>query len=95
MAKENARTAFRNSAKITKLLTLTRQEADAPATYFVLDRMSGKFRLPAPACAPFFQALKEAGYTATATHFNSRGIRTGASASEMQKILRHLTWKNP
>jgi tRNA (guanine26-N2/guanine27-N2)-dimethyltransferase len=91
MIKENGRTAFRNSGKITKLLTLTREEAEAPATYYVLDRLSGKFGLPAPATAAFFQALRAAGFKAVATHFNSRGIRTDAPASTMQETLKKIT----
>jgi tRNA (guanine26-N2/guanine27-N2)-dimethyltransferase len=90
---ENQHRAFRNSKKITKLLTLTRGEAEAPPMYHVLDRLSGKFRLPAPSVAAFFGALKEAGYLAVPTHFNSRGVRTDASASEMQRIMKSLTLK--
>jgi tRNA (guanine26-N2/guanine27-N2)-dimethyltransferase len=91
MAAENAQRAFRNSGKITKLLTLTRAEADSPATYYVLDKLSGKFGLPAPAVAPFLQAIREAGFKSVLTHFSSRGIRTDAPASVMQKMLRSLT----
>ena len=46
--KENQKTAFKNSAKITKLLTLSKNEATAPDTYYVIDKLSGKLNLPAP-----------------------------------------------
>jgi tRNA (guanine26-N2/guanine27-N2)-dimethyltransferase len=91
MIKENGRTAFRNSGKITKLLGLARDEAEAPAIYYVLDRLSGKFGLPAPSTASFFQALRAAGFKAVATHFNSRGVRTDAPASAMQETLKKTT----
>jgi tRNA (guanine26-N2/guanine27-N2)-dimethyltransferase len=91
MAKENGQRAFRNSAKITKLLTLTREEAEMPPNYYVLDRLSGKFGLPAPSTAAFFEALRAGGFKAVATHFNSRGVRTDAPASAMQTILKNLT----
>jgi tRNA (guanine26-N2/guanine27-N2)-dimethyltransferase len=91
MIKENGRTAFRNSGKITKLLGLARDEAETPATYYVLDRLSGKFGLPAPSTASFFQALRAAGFKAVATHFNSRGVRTDAPASAMQETLKKTT----
>jgi tRNA (guanine26-N2/guanine27-N2)-dimethyltransferase len=90
MAKENLQRAFRTSAKITKLLTLAAGEADMPPTYYVLDRLSGKFGLPAPSSAAFFEALRAGGFKAVATHYNSRGVRTDASASDMQKTLRNL-----
>ena len=93
MLEENSHRAFRGSSKITKLLTLTSEEAEAPVTYFVLDKLSGKFGLPAPSSAAFFQALQASGFKAVATHFNSRGIRTDAPASVMKKTLKTLTSK--
>src|SRR5271157_1834463 len=41
MIKENRTVAFRNNARISKLLLLTKQEATAPITYFLLDKLSG------------------------------------------------------
>jgi tRNA (guanine26-N2/guanine27-N2)-dimethyltransferase len=86
--KENQNTAFRNSAKITKLLTLAKTEASAPATYYVLDKLSGKLNLPAPSVQAFLSALKNSGFQAVPTHFNTRGIKTNAPALVMQKLLR-------
>ncbi len=91
MIGENGHKAFRNSGKITKLLTTTKEEAEMPPTYHVLDRLSGKFGLPAPAMAAFFGALREGGFSAVATHFSPRGIRTNAPASVMQQIIRKIT----
>jgi len=91
LIKENMHTAFRNSGKITKLLKVIRGEADLPPTYFVLDKLSGKLRLPAPSTVAFFQALHDCGFNAAATHFNSRGIRTDAPAHVMSEILKKVT----
>ncbi len=90
MAQDNAKRAFRNGGKIAKLLMLTREEADAHATFYVLDKLSGKVKMPAPATAPFLQALKAAGFKAVPTHFNSRGVRTDAPASAMAGVLQKL-----
>lgn len=90
MQKENARTAFKNHAKISKLLSLAKDEADAPATYHVLDKVSQKLGLPMPSVAAFFQALRNDGFQAVPTHFNSRGVRTNAPALAIQKIMRNL-----
>jgi tRNA (guanine26-N2/guanine27-N2)-dimethyltransferase len=87
---ENQNTAFKNSAKITKLLTLIKAEASAPATYQVLDKVSKKLTLPAPSTIAFLTALRNSGFQAVPTHFNPRGIKTDASASTMQKLLREL-----
>lgn len=90
MAKEKVRVAFKSSGKISKLLAQTRAEAEMPATYFVLDKLSQKLGLPAPSTAAFFAALHAAGLKAVATHFNPRGVRTDASASAMRETLRKL-----
>jgi tRNA (guanine26-N2/guanine27-N2)-dimethyltransferase len=86
--KENQNNAFRNSGKISKLLSLIKTEASAPSTYYVLDKLSGKLGLPAPSVQTFLNALKSSGFQAVPTHFNTRGIRTDAPAKIMQKLLR-------
>ena len=91
MAKANSHTAFRSSGKISRLLGLTMGEAEAPATYYVLDKLSGKSGVPAPSISAFFQALQAAGFKAVATHFNSRGVRTDAPALVMQETLKKIT----
>jgi tRNA (guanine26-N2/guanine27-N2)-dimethyltransferase len=91
MAEENAHRAFRNSAKIAKLLSLTMVESEAPPTYYVLDKISNKLSLPAPPVATILRRLKETGFQAVPTHFNSRGIRTDAAALAMQGLLKNST----
>ena len=87
---ENHTTSFRNSSKIAKLLTQVKNEAKAPATYHVIDKLSGKLNLPAPSNKAFLTELKNRGFQAVPTHFNPRGIKTDASAMVMQKVLREL-----
>ena len=89
--KENQSTAFKNSAKITKLLTSIKNEATAPPTYYVIDKLSGKLHLPALSNQVFLTALQNNGFQAVTTHFNPRGIKTDAPALSMHKILRELT----
>jgi tRNA (guanine26-N2/guanine27-N2)-dimethyltransferase len=90
MAKENTHTAFGNSVRIAKLLSLAKSEADAPATYYVLDKISGKLALPVPSVNAMLQILRDNGFQAFLTHFNSRGIRTAASALIVQNLLQKL-----
>ena len=87
---ENQNTAFRNSAKITKLLTLAKTEASAPPTYYVLDKLSGKLNLPAPSVQAFLTALSGSGFQAVQTHFNTRGIKTNAPTLAMQSLLKEI-----
>jgi tRNA (guanine26-N2/guanine27-N2)-dimethyltransferase len=93
MAKENTHMAFRNSGKIAKLLSTATAEAEAPLTYYVVDKISNKLGLPVPSVNALLQVLRDNGFQAFPTHFNSRGIRTDAPALTMQKFL-HKTVKN-
>jgi tRNA (guanine26-N2/guanine27-N2)-dimethyltransferase len=88
MAQENKRRALRNSIKIAKLLELAKDEAEAPATYYVIDKVSDKLALPAPSVSAMLQLLRDKGFQAFPTHFNSRGIRTDAPALAVQELLR-------
>ena len=90
ISKENQLTAFKNSVKITKLLNLIRNEAIAPATYYVIDKLSGKLNLPAPSNESFLSALRQNGFQAIPTHFNPRGIKTDSPALIMHKLLREI-----
>jgi len=90
IAKENTQTALRNSGKIAKLLSLATAEADAPATYYVMDKISNKLGLPVPSVDALLKMLCANGFQAFPTHFNTRGIRTDASALTMQQFLQKL-----
>jgi tRNA (guanine26-N2/guanine27-N2)-dimethyltransferase len=87
---ENQKTAFKNSAKITKLLTLMKNEAMSPVTYYVIDKLSRKLKLPAPSVQAVLTGLKDSGFQAVQTHFNTRGIKTDAPALIMRKILKEI-----
>jgi tRNA (guanine26-N2/guanine27-N2)-dimethyltransferase len=88
--KENGFTAFKNSAKITKLLNVIRNETTAPATYYVIDKLSSKLNLPAPSNESLLSALRRNGFQAIPTHFNPRGIKTDSPALTMHKLLREI-----
>ena len=88
MAKENMHRAFRNTARITKLLSLTIDEAEAPPMYYVLDKISNKLSLPVPSVAAMLKILHDNGFQAVQTHFSSRGLRTNAPALAMQNLVK-------
>jgi len=77
--------------RILKLLYLTRNEIDAPITYYVVDKLCDKFDLPIPPLIKVIDGLKSAGFQAVPTHFNSRGVRTDAPASTLRLILSSLS----
>ncbi|MCL1970341.1 MAG: tRNA (guanine(10)-N(2))-dimethyltransferase [Candidatus Bathyarchaeota archaeon] len=87
---ENVAAVFRGKVRLEKLLSLVKSEADAPITYFVIDQICKKLGLPAVSVQSFLDALHYEGFMAVQTHFNTRGIKTDASAAIMQKILSRL-----
>ncbi len=93
MVKENQTVAFKNNARISKLLFLAKEEASAPITYHVLDKLSGKLGLPSPSVQGFSDALRNGGFQAVPTHFRPRGIRTDAPALKIHELLRSLVPK--
>jgi tRNA (guanine26-N2/guanine27-N2)-dimethyltransferase len=90
ISSENSRRALRNSVKIARLLELASNEADAPATYYVLDKLSGQMSLPVPSISAMINALLEGGFATVPTHFNSRGLKTEAPALKVQEKLKNL-----
>ncbi len=87
---ENNMASFRGKVRLEKLLSLIKSEAEAPITYFVLDNVCKKVGLPAVSVQAFVAALHESGYNVVQTHFNTRGIKTDASAAVMQDTLKQL-----
>jgi tRNA (guanine26-N2/guanine27-N2)-dimethyltransferase len=88
LRKENTRVAFRNSVRIDALLSLAGYESEAPALHYVVDEFSSKLQLPEPSLLSIIKMLLERGFEAGPTHFNSRGFRTNASASEIQDLFK-------
>jgi tRNA (guanine26-N2/guanine27-N2)-dimethyltransferase len=87
MQKELLKKKLKQEKRISKLLFLTENEADAPATYFVIDKICDKYGLPAPSTESVIKQLEKAGYTAVSTHFRKRGIKTNAPAKMISDII--------
>ena len=81
---------LKQEKRIIKMLSLVKNEAEAPVTYFAVDKICDKLNLPVPAQKKVLNKLKEAGFQAILTHFNSRGFRTDAPANRIKKIISDL-----
>jgi tRNA (guanine26-N2/guanine27-N2)-dimethyltransferase len=88
--KEAKRRTFKQGGKIRRILALIKNEVDAPITYYVLDNVSDKLGLPVPPVKRVVNALRKGGFQVFLTHFNSRGIRTNASAKDIEKIVTNI-----
>jgi len=69
---------------------LAKNEAEAPITYYAIDKICDKLNLRIPPLAKTMDELRGAGFQAVPTHFNSRGIRTDAPISVLKAHIRRL-----
>jgi len=90
MEREAERRSLRQEKRILKLLSLVQNEAEAPLTYYAMDKICDKLNLPIPALKKVIDKLKEEGFQAGPTHFNSRGFRTDAPASVVREVVTKL-----
>jgi len=90
METEVATRNLEQKKRILKLLSLVKKEADAPITYYAMDKICDKLNLRIPPLTKTMDELREAGFQAVPTHFNSRGIRTDASAKTVKEIITRL-----
>jgi tRNA (guanine26-N2/guanine27-N2)-dimethyltransferase len=81
---------LKQERRLVKLLSLAIDEAGAPATYYVIDKICDKLNLPIPPLTDVIEGLRAAGFQAVPTHFSSRGVRTDAPSSEMNAHIRRL-----
>jgi tRNA (guanine26-N2/guanine27-N2)-dimethyltransferase len=88
MEQEARQRKFRLGERIEKILALVKSEVGAPITYYVVDKLCDMLGLPIPPIKQVVETLREEGFHASLTHFNSRGIRTNASAIDMKALLR-------
>jgi len=91
MEKEMTQRQLKNKGRISKLLFLIKNESEASSTYYVVDKVCDKLSLPVPSTMRVVRGLRERGYEATLTHFNSRGIRTDAPAKSVKETIAELT----
>jgi len=91
MRKSAEERKLKNQNRILKFLSLIEDEMNAPGTYYVTDKICDKFNLSVPPLAETIEALIEAGFQATRTHFNSKALRTNAPAKVVKETVIRLS----
>lgn len=94
MKKEAEGRSLKQKKRILKTLTLVQDEAWAPITYYAVDKICDKLNLPVPPQKKVLDKLREEGFQAALTHFNSRGFRTDAPTTTIKEIVTNLATKN-
>lgn len=82
---------LKNQKRILKLLSLIKDEIDASATYYVVDKICDKLDLSVPALAETIETLRKAGFHVTRTNFNSKAFRTNAPGKVVKEVVTKLS----
>jgi tRNA (guanine26-N2/guanine27-N2)-dimethyltransferase len=90
METETKQRGLSQEKRILKMLSLVQNEAEAPATYYTVDKICDKLNLPVPALKEVIESVRESGFQAVPTHFNSRGVRTDAPADTVKEAITEL-----
>jgi len=90
MEREVEGRSLRQEKRLLKMLSLVQNEAEAPVTYYAVDKICDKLNLPVPPQKKVIDKLREKGFQAVLTHFNSRGFRTDAPSKTVKEIVTDL-----
>ena len=90
MKREADGRGLKQERRILKLISLVQDEAEAPATYYVVDKICDKLNLSVPPLTKVVDGLRRAGFQAALTHFNSRGFKTNAPANVVKEVITKL-----
>jgi tRNA (guanine26-N2/guanine27-N2)-dimethyltransferase len=90
MGREAEERTLRLGGRIGRMLTLAKTEVEAPIAYYVVDKLCDALNMPVPSIKKVVDALKTRGFQAHLTSFNSKGIKSNASASHIKEILATL-----
>jgi tRNA (guanine26-N2/guanine27-N2)-dimethyltransferase len=89
--KEMKERVFREKKKLQKIVSLVQNEAEAPITYYAVDKICDKLNLPVPPQRKVIDQIEKLGFHAVLTHFTSRGFRTDAAIDLVKNIIKDLT----
>ncbi|MEM2026607.1 MAG: tRNA (guanine(10)-N(2))-dimethyltransferase [Candidatus Bathyarchaeia archaeon] len=78
---ENMKSVKHIDDEVIKLISLIKEETDAPITYYVTDKICEKIKAPTPPIRKVINNIKDMGFRASRTHFHSKGIKTDAPSS--------------
>ena len=87
MKREADGRGLKQEKRILKLMSLVQNEAEAPVTYYVVDKICDKLNLSVPPLMKVIEGVKKAGFQATLTHFNSRGVKTAPPAKGGKEVV--------
>ncbi|RDD54047.1 MAG: hypothetical protein BA066_01395 [Candidatus Korarchaeota archaeon NZ13-K] len=77
--------------EVENLVERLREEADGPPFYYKLDDICSELNIRIPKISIVIESLREMGHFAARSHLDPLGVKTTASKSELEDLLRKLT----
>jgi tRNA (guanine26-N2/guanine27-N2)-dimethyltransferase len=84
---------FKLKRKEENLLIKLIEEAEAPATYYMIDEICDKLNIRSVKVEDAILKLREKGFSAFKTHFKGSSLKTNANINELKNILKELSSK--
>lgn len=78
------------SSKTSKTLDLIKGESEIDSPFYSSDEIASKLGVHTPPISKIVNAVAEAGYEATPTHFDPKGFRTNAPIDAIEEVFRNL-----
>jgi tRNA (guanine26-N2/guanine27-N2)-dimethyltransferase len=78
---------LRQKKRLLKIISLVKDAAEAPITYYTVDKICDKLNLPIPALKKVMNHMKKRGFQVASTHFNSRGFKTDAPVNLVKEVI--------
>ena len=76
-----------SNSRLMKIIGNVRGEIGMPPGFFVIDELSSNLGVASRRMEPVIDGLKAAGFKATRSHADSRGLKTDAPVEEIKRII--------
>lgn len=91
MSDLSERSLISSNRRLMDIINMVRDEIGFPPGFYDIDGLCSKLGLPSIAANEVLSALGEAGFRSTRSHIDTRGIKTDATVSDIEEILRAIS----
>ena len=80
--------ALSSDRRLIRIIRLVRGEVGLSPSFYGIDALCSRLRVASLPTGEVLSAIRDAGFEATRTHFDERGVKTDASITELEKVLK-------
>jgi tRNA (guanine26-N2/guanine27-N2)-dimethyltransferase len=87
-------TPLSSERRLMQILELVRDESKMPPTFYNIDSLCSRLGIESISGDRLISALKNADFKAVKTHFDERGVKTGATVTELENVLKGMAGRD-